>query len=157
MTIFQRLKGRIKDQSKRKAASREALSLLGYCGPPRSLQGDRTQTLWPRQEVLGPYHCPNRLMVIPLPPGATRPTPSHPTRKGLRPSSPRPYRGRMCPQPTGVCIGPLSPQPVSRSAGASWALASPWAVRTDATTRPGVADPDYREVIPLCQQLLLPQ
>lgn len=75
------------------------------------------------------------LMPPPPPPGPTWPPPSCPNwKRYVAPSSPGPYRGLICPQPTTKCIKrPLFPQPTRRSAGASYDLPSPWAVETDRT------------------------
>ena len=37
------------------------------CWAPRPLQGDGTQSLWPRQELPDPYHCPTQLILMPFP------------------------------------------------------------------------------------------
>ena len=53
-------------------------------GTSRPLQGDRTQSLWPRQELPDPYHHPTHLTVMLLP-DLKQPVlllPAH-TRKGL--------------------------------------------------------------------------
>ena len=50
-----------------------------HCGISRPLQGDRTQSLWPRQELSDSYHHPTSLVVVPPPPAwATWSTPFYP-------------------------------------------------------------------------------
>ena len=79
--------------------------MLFCCRTSRSLQGDRTPSLWPRQELSDPYHRLTSLIVMPLhPTWATYPTPSRSLQgKYIAHSSPHPYRGLICPiQPTSV-------------------------------------------------------
>ena len=62
---------------------------LPYCGTSRPLQGNRTQSLWTRQELPNPYPPPTHLIVmLPPPPCATRPTPSSYQERYVARSSP---------------------------------------------------------------------
>lgn len=102
---------------------------------------------------------------------ATWPTPSHPLLgKCVAHSSPCPYMGNICPQPTSKCIQRTQPSPsnqqaypkppillhpISRSgrcmAGPLLAPLCLWAIKTDTTMRPeSSALPDYQDVCPLC-------
>ena len=45
----------------------EEVEIMQY-GTSRPLQGARTQSLWPRQELLDPYHHSTYLIVMLLPP-----------------------------------------------------------------------------------------
>ena len=82
-------------------------SSLGF----KARRGDRSQSLWPRQEFSGPYHHPTRLTVSPSPPRAASPTPSYLYEaRHVAHSSPHPYRGLICPQPA-VSVCPKTPLP----------------------------------------------
>ena len=88
-------------------------------GTSRPLQGNRTQSLWPRQELPDPYNCPISHIVMP-PPTFEQPClllPA-PTRKGMWPTShPAPIGALQAPTNHQVYPKtPLSPtsQQVSR-------------------------------------------
>ena len=89
------------------------------CWTSRPLQGNRTQSLWPRQELPDPYNCPISHIVMP-PPTFEQPClllPA-PTRKGMWPTShPAPIGALQAPTNHQVYPKtPLSPtsQQVSR-------------------------------------------
>ena len=70
-----------------------------------------------------------------------------PPGKGMCPFLTLPLQGPYTPQPTSKgIIRLLFAQPVSRSAGVSWDLSSPWAIKIDMTVCPRLALPYHQEV-----------
>ena len=79
--------------------------LYHSCGVSRPLQGDRTQSLWPRQELPDPYHHPTCLILMPSP------TLSNLAYSFLLPTG----KGRWltpCPAPTRALYAPNQPASV---------------------------------------------
>lgn len=67
----------------------------GYCGTSRSLWGDRTQSLWPWQELPDTYH-PTHLIVMSIPPlWATWPTPFYSLLAKIMQPTPHPSIGAV--------------------------------------------------------------
>jgi len=124
----------------------------------RPLRGDKTQSLWPRQELPDPHHPPTPLLVMPPPPREPSPTPSCPLlRKVWGSFLTRPLQG-LYKLPTNQQVyhkTPLSPTNQQVSRYILRPLLSPWAIKTDTTMRWGSALPDYQEDVLLCYQHLL--